>query len=214
VEIVKSWNLTEGSLQGLLAFLDADRARAAVRYEEVRQKLVRFFEWKGCIPGDEFADEAIDRVARRVEAGFDSPPENPYLFFHGVAVNIVREKWRKNPLAPKPLDELRPSESPLFQAQPHEPPEPAAECRLACLSECLDRLPPTSREMLREYHLGGSGVHIGRRQSLAERLHLPAGALRLRVFRIRRQLQRCMTECVVKRPENVTSIDERKERRR
>src|SRR5215472_9175796 len=91
----KEWDLTEQSFRALLEFLDPDRHLAAERYQKIREKLVRFFEWKGCIPGEDYADETIDRVARRLEEGIDQRPENPYLFFHGVALNVVRERWRK-----------------------------------------------------------------------------------------------------------------------
>ena len=65
----KEWDLTQQSLRGLLEFLDPDQGRAAEQYEKIREKLTRFFEWKGCIPGDEYADETIDRVARKSRKG-------------------------------------------------------------------------------------------------------------------------------------------------
>jgi DNA-directed RNA polymerase specialized sigma24 family protein len=195
----KGWDLTESAFGGLLDFLDPNRERAAAQYETLREKLIRFFEWKGCIPGDGYADETIDRVARRLEAGIESRPENPYLFFHGVAVNIVRERWRKAERDPQPLETLPPSRSPAVDpadADRRRAVELEEERRLECLQDCLDRLPPHSRELLTIYHLGGTGVHIGRRKDLAQTLNIPASALRLRVFRIRRQIEDCMGKCV------------------
>src|ERR1044071_3005664 len=90
----QNWDLTEGAFGRLLAFLDPDRQRAGERYEKIRTKLTRFFEWKGCLPGEDYADETIDRVAKRLEQGIGEEPQDPYLFFHGVAVNVVRERWR------------------------------------------------------------------------------------------------------------------------
>jgi DNA-directed RNA polymerase specialized sigma24 family protein len=184
---LKQWDLTEQSFERLLEFLDSDRDRAAQHYEKIRGKLCRFFEWKGCIPGADYADEAIDRVARKIEEGIHPQPENPYLYFHGVAVNVIRERWRKADRDPLPLP-------PNLAVHPAEPEHQHDERRLVCLLDCLDRLPPVSRELLTTYHLGGSGLHIGRRKSMAERLNVPAAALRLRVYRIRRQLERCMRE--------------------
>ena len=188
----KEWGLTEQSFQRLLEFLDADRDRAGERYEKIREKLTRFFEWKGCIPGVDYADETIDRVARKIEAGLETQPEHAYLYFHGVALNVIRERWRKAARDPLPLP-------PNLAVDPFEPGPGDDERRLVCLQDCLDRLPPVSRELLTIYHLGGSGLnqsgfHIGRRKSLAERLNIPAAALRLRVYRIRRQLERCLRE--------------------
>jgi DNA-directed RNA polymerase specialized sigma24 family protein len=198
----KQWALTEAAFHGLLAFLDQDPQKAAERYEVLRGKLIRFFEWKGCIPGEDYADETIDRVARRIEGGIESKPDNPYLFFHGVAVNVVRERWRKAERDPQPLDGLPAGQSPAV-----DPAETARrstedeknERRLECLHDCLDSLPSATRELLTVYHLGGSGAHVGRRKDLAQTLNIPATALRLRVFRIRRQLESCLDKCLRRR---------------
>jgi DNA-directed RNA polymerase specialized sigma24 family protein len=198
------WDLTEQSLHRLLAFLDSDPHRAAERYEKVREKLTRFFEWKGCLPGDEYADETIDRVARRLEEGIETAPENPYLYFHGVALNVIRERWRKAERDARPLETLPASQAPAidpFEAQRLEAVEGETHRRLGCLQDCLGCLPPPSRELLTVYHLGGAGVHIGRRKDLAERLNLPAGALRLRIYRIRRQVEQCLGRCLARRGE-------------
>src|SRR5690349_936986 len=88
-------DLTEQSFSRLLLFLDPDRQRAAERYEKVREKLTRLFEWRGCIPGADYADETFDRVAKRLAEGLDTQPQDPYLYFHGVALNLVRERWKK-----------------------------------------------------------------------------------------------------------------------
>jgi DNA-directed RNA polymerase specialized sigma24 family protein len=194
----KDWDLTGQSFGRLLEFLDADRSRAAERYEKTREKLIRFFEWKGCIPGADFADETMDRVARRIEEGIETQPENPYLYFHGVAVNLVRERWRRAATDPQPLEVLTreiPSVNPFDEGQRRSS---EVECarRLGCLHDCLDRLTPASRELLTAYHLGESGPRIGKRQGIAQRLNVPAGALRLRVYRIRRQLERCVKPCM------------------
>ena len=71
-----------------------------------------------------------------------------------------------------------------------------SEQRLDCLRECVDRLPDANRELLRQYHLAESQSKIKRRQGLAATLKLPAGALRLRVHRIRRQLKGCLEQCL------------------
>ncbi len=200
----KEWDLTAQSLSGLLAFLDSDQGRAAEQYEKVREKLTRFFEWKGCIPGDEYADETIDRVARRIEEGIEKLPENPYLYFHGVAINVIRERWRKAERDPQPLAVLAASEGPTvdpFEAERRQDREGDNERRLGCLQDCLDRLPPASRELLTVYHLGGRGLHIDRRKDLAQSLNIPAAALRLRVYRIRRQLGKCLGRCLARRGE-------------
>src|SRR6185436_3574506 len=146
----------------LLGFLDPDKSRAAERYEKVREKLSRFFEWKGCIPGVDYADETIDRVARRIEEGIEEQPDDPYLYFHGVAVNLVRERWRKAGADPQPLENVAreiPAVNP-FDEERRRSFESESERRLGCLHDCLDRLTPASRELLTAYHLGESGPKV------------------------------------------------------
>jgi DNA-directed RNA polymerase specialized sigma24 family protein len=191
----RRWELSPGAFRGLLAFLDPEERRAAEQYERVREKLTRFFEWRGCIPGDEYADETIDRVARRIEQGIESIPENPYLYFHGVALNVIRERWRKAARDPQPLPSKDPAVDP-FEARHRQEIETENERRIACLHNCLDRLSPVSRELLTTYHLGTERIQIGGRKTLADTLKIPAAALRLRVFRIRRQVHTCVSECL------------------
>ena len=197
----RDWDLTEGSFQRLLEVLDPDRQRAGERYEKIRAKLTRLFEWKGCLPGEEFADEAIDRVAKKLEAGLAEQPSDPYLYFHGVAVNLMRERWRKASREPQSLESLPRSQSPAvapFELQRRANFERDTERRMACLADCLDRLPPVSRELLTSYHMGAERgrPRIGGRRGLAQHLDIAGGALRLRVFRIRRQMERCLGKCL------------------
>jgi DNA-directed RNA polymerase specialized sigma24 family protein len=193
------WELNEKAFEGLLSFLDADRVAGAETYENIRRKLSRLFEWRGCIPGEEFADETMNRVAKRLEEGMENRPDNPYLFFHGVAMNVMRERWRKKINEPTPIDQLPRGKTPAvnpFEERRRKDEGDQQENRLMCLHDCLDQLPAASRELLTEYHLGALGGHIGRRKGLAGVLNLPSGALRLRIFRIRRQLEKCMVRCV------------------
>jgi len=195
----KQRDLTQESFRELLAFLDPDTQRAAAQYEKVREKLIRLFEWRGCTPGADYADETIDRVARRIQEGIEREPDNPFLYFHGVALNVIREKWRRSGLEPVSLEALRPAEEPRLdplEADRVRKSRAEDERRMGCLAECLDHLPPVSRELLTVYHLGGVGRHIGRRKDLAVTLKLSSPALRLRVYRVRRQLERCMKVCL------------------
>jgi len=121
-----------------------------------------------------------------------------------TAINVIRERWRKAERDPQPLAVLAASEGPTvdpFEAERRQDREGDNERRLGCLQDCLDRLPPASRELLTVYHLGGRGLHIDRRKDLAQSLNIPAAALRLRVYRIRRQLGKCLGRCLARRGE-------------
>jgi hypothetical protein len=61
-------------------------------------------------------------------------------------------------------------------------------------------MPRASRELLREYHLSAAGPNILRRKQMAQALDLPLTALRLRVFRLRRQLVKSVNRCLESAP--------------
>ena len=186
-------DLTEGSLRALLQFLDPDPPRAAEMYEKVRAKLTRLFEWRGCIPGDEYADETIDRAARRLKEGIERRPESPYLYFHGIALNMIRERWRKAEREPKRVEMPPVAGVHPFETERRNRAEADHEQRLLCLQDCLDALAPRSRDLVTAYHLEG------KRKGLAAGMNIPSGALRLRIFRIRRQLAACLDHCMARR---------------
>src|SRR5262249_61438816 len=58
----KNWVLTQEAFDQLLACLDPNRDRAGTKYEALRQKLIKFFAWRGCATAEDYVDEAIDRV--------------------------------------------------------------------------------------------------------------------------------------------------------
>jgi len=40
----------------MLRLFDADREVAAVKYENVRSRLIAFFEWRGCLSAEDLTD--------------------------------------------------------------------------------------------------------------------------------------------------------------
>ena len=61
----KDWTLTKEAFERLLDSLDANRERAGEKYENVRRKLIEFFEARGSNSPADRADQTINRVARR-----------------------------------------------------------------------------------------------------------------------------------------------------
>src|SRR6266508_2223116 len=109
----KEWVLTQEALDKLLAELDGERERAGQKYEEIRQKLMKFFKWRGCALPEEYTDRTIDRVARRILEGADLRVKDPYLYFHGVALNVLKEHWKEPERGLEAIDDLRVSEAPV-----------------------------------------------------------------------------------------------------
>jgi DNA-directed RNA polymerase specialized sigma24 family protein len=197
----KDWVVTQSAFDRLLAELDPERERAGEKYEQIRQNLLKFFQWRGCSfsAAEEYADRTIDRVARKVEEGAEIHAQNPYLYFHGIAINLLREHWKQVEKAQvEALDELSPAQTPTINpvaAQEAEETRVEQELRLECLSECVNGLPAEQREMIVEYHQGEGGAKIARRKALAERLRLPLNALRIRMHRLRGELEECISGC-------------------
>ena len=96
--------LTRESFDILLAQLDPDRERAGERYETIRRKLIRLFEWRGCAAPEELADETINRVARRMAEGVELHSADPYGYFCAVAHLVFKEILRKASREDRALD--------------------------------------------------------------------------------------------------------------
>jgi DNA-directed RNA polymerase specialized sigma24 family protein len=205
----RDWTLTEAAFERLLAFLDPDRDRAGDAYERVRQKLMKFFQWRGCARAEECTDLTINRVARRIDEGATVHVTNPYLYFHGVALNVLKEYWREPGRDPLPIDALPASGQPSIAAV--DPIDEAAgrqdaARRIECLAECLGALAADERRLLTDYHRESRGPRIDHRKQLAGTLGIPLNALRIRVFRIRVVVQACVTRCTGTREMNVRPV--------
>ncbi len=59
-------DLTGDKFESLLLRLDADRNRAGEKYEEIRWKLIRFFQWSSCLHAEDCVDETFNRVAEKL----------------------------------------------------------------------------------------------------------------------------------------------------
>src|SRR5947209_4488071 len=86
--------ITQTGFDRLLQLLDADREQAGLKYESIRQKLTNLFRWRGCTHPEEYVDITIDRVTRKCQEGAEVHTRDPYLYFHGVALNVLREHWK------------------------------------------------------------------------------------------------------------------------
>ena len=83
------WALTKPAFDALLDSLGTDRNAAAEQYLAVRRNLVRFFEWRGCATPEEYADESLNRCAKRVSAGDQIRDISIYAI--GVARMLIKE---------------------------------------------------------------------------------------------------------------------------
>ncbi len=184
--------LTSEGFEALLSQLAPERERAGELYETIRHKLVRLFEWRGCISPEDLADETINRVARRLAEGVELRSNDPYGYFCGVAHLVYKEVLRR---ASRESRALASADWPPPAAEKDEP----SDIRLECLRRCLAQLPPDQHDLVLRYHQGKSDQgesNIRNRQELAREAGIPMNALRIRVHRVRRKLESCVHACL------------------
>jgi RNA polymerase sigma factor (sigma-70 family) len=173
--------LTANAFERLLARIDPDRDRAGAEYELVRRKLVKFFECRGSLTPEDDADETISRVATRLE---HEAIQNLNAYFYGVARFVLLEGGRERA---RRRDSVEVDRIDVPAARP-----PADDERLAWLEQCLDALPPASRQLLLAYYQDEKADKIRHRRRLAESFGIPINALRIRLHRLRLTVEECV----------------------
>jgi DNA-directed RNA polymerase specialized sigma24 family protein len=182
------WILTREAFAKLLASLDADPQAAGEKYEQVRSGLVCFFEWRGAPFPEDHADETLNRVARKLDAG--NQVNDPFSYVYGVARLVLLEVYKSRERERAALAQLPPRE------QSDDSGHDDATRRLNCLRECLDALSPDSRKFVTAYYDGERRTKIDNRKQLAAQLGIPLNALRLRARRFREKLEICVETCM------------------
>lgn len=178
------------AMQALLLWLGGDQAAGARKYEEIRQKLILLFRYRGCHVPEELADKTIDGTARAIRKPDFQYQGDPIAYFRGVARNVYYE-WLR--------DERRLPTEPISEAK-FELPAPVVssgddDLLQACLERCLNTLPPAKKVLLIRYYRSDKRAKIDGRQLLAEELGLGLNALRIQVFRLRNAMRTCVEKC-------------------
>ena len=177
----QKWSLTKEAFDGLLAALGPDRESAGRLYLRIRRDLVRLFEWRGCFAPDDYADETMNRCARKIAEGDEIRDLTTYAI--GVARMLLREMARDRARHVMPLNDV---------------PEPCVrwsettidiETRVESLRRSLARLSAEDRHLILNYYEGDKSEKIGRRKMLMEQLCITASTLRMRALRVREKLQ-------------------------
>jgi RNA polymerase sigma factor (sigma-70 family) len=180
------WVLTQDLFDKLLSFLDADRDQAGLKYEGLRRRLLKFFEWRGCSAREDLADETLNRLAKNIAAG--EQIQNLGAYCIGVARIVFLEALRSRN---RELNATRSSSESGANVR-----DEIAERRLECLSRCLGELSEDNRQLFLQYHQGEKSARIEARERLAKELGIPLNALRIRAHRIRAKLESCVEQCV------------------
>ena len=199
---VRPWQATPESLARLLNWLDGGPTNAdsqGQKYEEMRQRLVTYFDRKNCRTPDELADETLNRVMKWLEQNRKEEDAEPAKICYNTARFVFHEYLRRPEHAQDDLAELsvasQPAEYPRVTSALNEE-EAAKENRLGCLEQCSAKLPTEDREMIVRYYYGEQRVKLNNRKALAAERGMTANALSIKACRVRDKLRACVTECV------------------
>ena len=180
--------------ESLLQQLDPDRDLAGQKYEDLRRKLIKFFEWNSCFPAEDLVDETFDRVAGKLE---NVPVHDVIGFAWGFAKHIRQEAYKRADRMvqisdlPQGKDVLADANGPDKILQK----EMEHQRRAECLHRSLQRLPREDRQLFLQYH-NVKGEHTEYRQQLAANLGMTVGTLRVRINRLREKLERSVNKCL------------------
>lgn len=184
---------TDSAFQKLLQWLDAGTDSDGQQYLEMRARLARYFDRRGCLPADELADETLSRVEHRLQELGAITDTSPAQYCFTTAKFVFLEHTRQARR--------------LVQADDLEIPSAASnrstsdealkveEALLNCLELCLKKLLSADSDLVLEYYRGEKQEKIRTRRKLAERLGLSSNAVTIRACRIRERLEECTRKC-------------------
>ena len=175
------------SFEEILAWLNDDREVAASMYVQLREDLEKLFTLRRCADPRWLVDETFDRVAKKVHEVRQSYEGDPRLYFYGVARNLSKEELKKV----KTHSSLDNVDLPA-----DDPKEETTDMREECLHSCLQELSAEKRELILSYYAKEKQAKIDQRAALAKRLGTSVETLRVRVYRIRNGLEKCVERCL------------------
>ena len=176
------------SLDEILDWLNPDRELAGDMYVQLRHDLAKMFEWRGCLDPEGLTDEVFDRVSRKVLEVRPTYEGDPRLYFRAVANNVIKEELKKV--------KARVSFEGVDQMQPETRIDDEVANMEECLQSCLLDLTSEKRELILAYYAKEKQAKIDHRSNLAQQLGISVETLRVKVYRIRAALEKCIQNCL------------------
>jgi len=174
--------LNAAAFERFLYWLGPDPETAGRKYESIRHRLIMMFRARRCVFAEDLADATFERVARKLTALTAEFTGDPARYFYGVAKKIYLEYQREIT-----VDRWRSGPSLSTNSDNQD-----LENMLQQLDEALSTIPQSDRELILRYYTGSGQNKINHRRAMAEQFGLGPNALRLRVFRIRREIKNYM----------------------
>ncbi|MGC2237177.1 MAG: sigma-70 family RNA polymerase sigma factor [Pyrinomonadaceae bacterium] len=184
--------ITQTGFDTLLGLLDADRELAGARYESLRVRLVKFFEWRGCESAEELTDVVFDRVIKKIAEGEQIQNINAYAAT--VAQFVFKEDCRRRERLFQSIEDNPAIENITAAGDLAEASE-TGDARLDCLEKCLAAFPDENRRLVIAYYDTDERTMIATRKRLADSLDMSLNTLRIRVCRLKAKLEDCTIDC-------------------
>ena len=186
-------NLTQNSFDKLLALLDADREQAGVKYENLRQRLIKFFEWRNCEMPEELTDIVFDRILKKLDEGEQIQQLTAYA--STIAQFVFKEYLRSNERQNQLIEE-----SPEVQNIKQEiyVEDEENSLRQNCFEQCLAEFDAENRKFIIAYYTTDEKTLIEARKRLAEELNSNLNTIRIKACRLKSKLENCTLSCCEK----------------
>lgn len=178
--VSKRWELSASSFTALLAALHSDRSVAGQEYERLRRRLIQFFIIHGAHRAEEIADEALNRLAKRISQGEAIQNIDQYLAGIGRMLLLEERQRGKRELA------IVQQQSTVAMQSSNE------EEMLQALESCLTQLASDHQQLLKRYYSAESRARIRERERMAAEMGISVNSLRNRTLRLREKLEACV----------------------
>lgn len=185
--MLKKTEINQEDFENLLDWLDENREVAAEKYEAIRIRLIKIFVVQKHFDAEYLADQVFDRVSRKladITATYQGKKE---LYFYGVARKIhleAQSKAKTTDLENQPL-----VVSPQIE-------DDEVDAYYQCLEICLQKLSANDRHLIIGYYQNEKTAKIDYRKQIAEKLEITIDNLRIRIFRMKNELKKCVLRCV------------------
>lgn len=180
----KNREINPEAFEKMLLWLDEDRDIAGLKYEAIRLRLIKIFDYRQCTNSEELSDIVFDRVLQKLDENAVADSADPALYFYKVACHIYRENLRK-PVSVEVTDDIA-AEADEENFDPY----------YECLKKCLENLSAEHRKLIVNYYEEEKHEKVTHHRQLAKSFGVKLNILHLRAYRIRKRLQKCVLQCV------------------
>lgn len=185
--------MNQNGFDTLLALFDADREQAGLKYENLRLRLIKYFDWRDCVSSEELADEVFDRVIKKLNEG--EIVQNINAYAATIAQFVFKEYCRRKERKHQSIEDNPNIEQLESNGNFAEKLEEIEDIRQTCFVNCLQKMNSEIRKLLVAYHDTDEATMISARKKLAESMNLNLNTLRIKICRYKSKLEDCTRKC-------------------